>query len=347
MISHRETQNQRLHQSLWVYKICLVYTILLTITWLFLMLTGWDGGLFFGDNRLSLEKIISFVIGFVITWMVWSYAFYWLKYWLMKRAGLSRDELRLVFGSRLRDFDLESFLERHSERAMRIIDMIGRRGRTILFVVVGFTFIYASVRNNPTPETLAFGLQSSLFDALVMNWWVLLTFRNNGVLGHMAYGAHARVLDGIQGRANALCIGTLWSAFKFVMVPLGLQLADLYPPQTYAILYAYIWLGYASADFASEIFGSIWGRHGIHVWGLGDMNRKSWAGVISAFVCTLALNVTLVWANQLSLSWLFLGVILAFVNPVVELYSPRGTDDFTMATTNALICLGYGFIVFK
>lgn len=346
MLSHQEMQSQRCHQSMQVFYICLGYTILATITWLYLVITGMDGGKFFGDNRINLEKIIQFTAAFIFFWMIWSYAFHWLKYGLLKRAGLSRDDLRMVFGNRLHNFDLESFLSRYPERTIRIIDMIGRRGRTIVFVILGFGFIYFSVRNNPSPEALAFGLQSSLFDAMVMCWWTILTFHNNGVLGHMAYGAQARILDGIQGRANALCIGTLWSAFKFVMIPVGLKLSMIYPPETFAVLYAYVWLTYAAADFASEIFGSIFGRHHIQVWGLGDMNRKSWAGVIAGFLCTLALCLILVWANQLSMAWLVLGVILSFVNPLVELYSPRGTDDFTMATINALICWGYGVLVF-
>jgi hypothetical protein len=30
---------------------------------------------------------------------------------------------------------------------------------------------------------------------------------------------------------------------------------------------------------------------------------------------------------------------------VFELLSPRGTDDFTMATANALICLAFGTLI--
>jgi hypothetical protein len=30
---------------------------------------------------------------------------------------------------------------------------------------------------------------------------------------------------------------------------------------------------------------------------------------------------------------------------VVELVSPRGTDDFTMATVNALVCVAFGWLV--
>ena len=40
--------------------------------------------------------------------------------------------------------------------------------------------------------------------------------------------------------------------------------------------------------------------------------------------------------------WIGLAFVIALSNCLVELYSPRGTDDFTMATTNALLCLAFG-----
>jgi hypothetical protein len=32
-------------------------------------------------------------------------------------------------------------------------------------------------------------------------------------------------------------------------------------------------------------------------------------------------------------------------NTALELFSPRGTDDFFMATGNAVICLAFGLLV--
>lgn len=337
-------QAVRLGQARTVFRLCLGYTLLSTALWLTLLLSGTDGGRWFGESQLSWKKAGQLAFGIVVFFGLYSYAFYGLKYWLLKRAGLSAAELKIVFGSRLEGFELEALLARHSERRLRIIDMIGRRGRMLVLVVASFWFVYTRVRENPSPDSLLFGLQSSLLDAVVMSWWMILTFQSNGPLGHMCYGAHARVLDGILGRANVLCIGTLWNAFKFVMIPIGSQLVTLYPTRTYAILYAFIWLSYAMADFAAEIFGSLWGKHSIRVWGLGDLNRKSWVGVGAAFVCTLALNWSLVAANQLSLSWWILGALIALLNPFVELLSPRGTDDFTMATSNALFCWGFGLL---
>ena len=52
-----------------------------------------------------------------------------------------------------------------------------------------------------------------------------------------------------------------------------------------------------------------------------------------------------VLANGLPAPWIGLAVVIAVSNTLVELYSPRGTDDFFMATSNALICLAFGVII--
>ena len=57
----------------------------------------------------------------------------------------------------------------------------------------------------------------------------------------------------------------------------------------------------------------------------------------------LVVNLLLISANGLMTGpWIALAVTIAASNCLVELYSPRGTDDFTMATTNALLCLAFG-----
>ena len=38
-------------------------------------------------------------------------------------------------------------------------------------------------------------------------------------------------------------------------------------------------------------------------------------------------------------------MIIAIANTLIELFSPRGTDDFFMATGNALICLAFGVLL--
>jgi len=345
-LAHQTLRERRLKTTLTVYRFCVGYTILVTAIWSFLMVTRMDGGVFFGGYEVDLYGFMGVLGSFVGFWIIGSYAVYWLKWLLLARTGMSREDMQLVFGNRLQGFELEDILSRSPEKALRIIDMAGRRIRTVLFGFVGFAAVYIQVRLDPTPESLQAGLQIGLLDSIVLSWWMIVAFRSSGVIGHIAYGAHSRALDGIQGRANVLCIMTLWNAFRFVMVPIGVQLGRTYPPETYAVVWAFIWLAYLTADSSSEIFGSIFGKHGIRVWGLGDMNRKSWAGVMAAFLAPFLLNILITYSNGLSPAWYGLAITIAAVNPFVELYSPRGTDDFTMATVNALICWGYGLLVY-
>jgi dolichol kinase len=82
------------------------------------------------------------------------------------------------------------------------------------------------------------------------------------------------------------------------------------------------------------------------VWGLGDINRKSIAGTWAAFLAPLTLCLWAVFAHHLPTPWVVLAVVIALSNAFFELFSPRGTDDFTMATANALTCWAFGLIVY-
>jgi hypothetical protein len=44
-------------------------------------------------------------------------------------------------------------------------------------------------------------------------------------------------------------------------------------------------------------------------------------------------------------AWIGLALAIAVSNTALELFSPRGTDDFFMATGNAVICLAFGMMV--
>jgi dolichol kinase len=168
----------------------------------------------------------------------------------------------------------------------------------------------------------------------------LALYYSNGWLARMFWGAQSRLMDGSLARANCLLITTLWSVFKFVMVPIGIRLQAHFGPEAYAPLFILIWGSYVTGDALSEIVGALIGKQRLRVWGLGDVNRKSVAGTWACFLGSLALCVWVVAAHGLPRPWLGLALVLAVSNTVFELVSPRGTDDFTMATANALLCSG-------
>ena len=326
------------------FRASLALTAALTAVWLFFVLTGRDGGPAFKGYKLNWEAVSRVALGLSTMVVLWGWLWYGVKRLLLiKLAGFSRDELRTVFKSRMNElFDLPELLRRHSERRMRIADMVGRRGRFMLIGLLGFSYVYTRVRIEPTPEFLVVGLQESLFDAIVYNWMMLAFYHSDGFLGRVAYGAQARIMDGVLGRANCLVITMLWSVFKFIMVPLGFQLARVFPPSTYGAVYALVWLSYLAGDGLSEIVGQLFGKQKLRVWGIGEVNRKSVAGTWACFLGSLAIGLWLVYANGLGPAWVGLAVAISLSNTFFELFSPRGTDDLAMASANAVLCWGFG-----
>jgi hypothetical protein len=329
------------------FRASLVLTAALTAVWLFFVLTGRDGGPAFRGYQLNLEAVSRVAVGLSIMIVLWGWLWYGVKRLLLvKLASFSRDDLRKVFRSRMAEpFDLAELLQRRSERRVRIADMIGRRGRFMLIGLLGYSYVYTRVRVQPTSEFLFIGLQESLFDAIVYNWLMLAFYYSDGFLGRVAYGAQARIMDGALGRANCLVITMLWSVFKFIMVPLGFQLAGVFPPSTYGAVYALVWLSYLGSDGLSEIVGQLLGKQKLRVWGIGEVNRKSVAGTWACFLGSLVIGLSLVYANGLGLAWVGLVIVISLSNTFFELLSPRGTDDFTMASANAVLCWGFGRFV--
>jgi len=338
----------RLRTARRVFLGALFYTTAITVFWAVAMVLGPERVPFFGKYRMDAQAIVRIASGFLVFSVAWGWIWYAIRALLLRRfVGMSREDVREVFTSRLeRPFDLPGLLARYSERRIRITDMIGRRGRFVTIGVLGFFYIYARVAVDPKPEYLQFGAADSLFDAVALSWISLVFYASNGFFGRVVYGAQTRIMDGALGRANCLLITTLWNAFKFVMVPLSARLALRFPPETFAPLFAFIWPSYMAADALSEIVGSLFGKQKLRVWGIGEVNRKSVEGTVAGFVGALALCLGVVAARHLPLPWVGLAVVIAASNTLLELVSPRGTDDFTMATANALLCWGFGALVY-
>lgn len=329
-----------------VWLAAVAYTAALTSSWLVLLATGIDGGSLFAGyqpNARLLARIVAFNAIFMLLYgWVWYRA---RRALLCRVAGLSELQLAQVFASRMSSpFHLPSILSGHAERTIRIIDMIGRRGRSLTLAWVYMAYVYARIASGTEPRFLTAALADGLLDAIVMSWIYVAAYYSNGLAGRIVYGAPARIMDGRLGRANLLTIVTLWSAFKFVMVPIGAKMAPLFPHRHYAAIFGFVWLSYQAADTLAEVVGCTIGRQKLRVWGLGEVNRKSAEGTVACFLGSLSTCLVIVWANGLPAPWVALALAVSVSNTLLELFSPRGTDDFTMATANALLCWAFGAI---
>lgn len=330
-----------------VFRGALLFNAALTVFWLALVLTG-GTTVFFKDYAVTLEAFGRIAAGVGLMFVVWGFIWWGIKAALLKYfVGFSKDDRRRAFASRMDPpgFDVTEFVTRYSERRIRIADMIGRRGRFVTIAMAGFLYMYFHISGEPTQGFATAFLAENLFDAIATNWIVLAFYYGNGFLAAAFYGPQSRVMDGVLARANCLLIFTLWSVFKFLMVPLGLWLASMFPPAQFAALFALIWGSYLACDAGAEIGGSLYGRQTLRVWGIGDVNRKSVGGTVTGFVASLVLCAAVIVANDLPASWYGLALAISISNTALELFSPRGTDDFTMATSNALLCCAFGLMI--
>ena len=329
-----------------IFRAALIFNSFLTVFWLLMVVTG-GNAVFFQSYDASFQAVLRVVSGVMFFYVIWGFIWYGIKTLLLKYVvGFSKEERRQAFSSRMSEpFDVAALVQRHSERRIRIIDMIGRRGRFITLATAGFYYLYVHIATErPATFATAF-LGDNLFDAMLTSWIFLAFYYSNNFLAAAFYGPQSRVMDGVLARANCLLITTLWTVFKFVMVPIGTRLATIYPAEQFAVVFVLIWGSYIVTDTLSEVGGSIFGKQRIRVWGIGDVNRKSIGGAVSGLVGCLVLCLAVVLAYDLPRPWIGLAVVISVSNTVFELFSPRGTDDFTMATSNALICWAAGPLV--
>jgi hypothetical protein len=326
-----------------VFRGALFFNSALTAYWLFLLATGGSSPLF-RDYRGDVKELGGLLI-LLLYFVGWSFFWLGIKTLLLRYVvGFSKEDRRLAFSSRLDGrFEVADFTRRYSERRIRIVDMVGRRGRFAMLGLSTFVILYANLASHPAAGVNATAyLTDNLVDAIMVVWFFLGFYYVNGPLAAAVYGPQSRVMDGVLARANSLLICTLWAAFKFVLVPIGTRIAAIYPPSEFAPIFALIWGSYLVGDAFAEIIGALIGKQKLRVWGMGDVNRKSVAGTVACFASSLLFCLGIVWASGLSAPWIALAVLISLSNTAFELFSPRGTDDFTMTVANALICWAFG-----
>lgn len=331
-----------------IFYLAVAVNAALTLFCVLAMFSGF-GTRIAGDFHFDTRTLATLFFAFLFFNVLWALIWFGVKNVLLKYfVGMSYEDRRAVFSSRMaQPFDLNGLLRKYSERRIRITDMIGRRGRFITLAGAACFIFYAQLAAGKSDNFATAFSSQSLFEQVVSNWVFLACFYANGFIGATLFGAQTRIMDGTLARANCMAIVTLWALFKFVLIPIGAELATLYPRQQFALLFALIWVTYIVVDTFAEVGGSLYGTMRIRVRGVGDVNRKSPAGTITGLVAGLVFSVGIVMANGLSGAYIALAVTVAVASTALELLSPRGTDDFTMATGNALICWAFGAWVFS
>lgn len=243
-------------------------------------------------------------------------------------------------GNEIENFDLNKILAKYPEQKIRLYDSWCRKGNHIYFNGLGLLLMQLVIGMEPEALTVLSVIQS------IINWTLLLLAYNDSSvigLGGLMYGYSARIRDGLLARANVLTASTTAYMFSIVFYILGLLVVNNHTSDDFSVLLVnYVYLPITFGDALGELIGGPFGKQKIKVWGVGQINKKSYLGTFMVFLGSLvplmilSATVTTICDRDV---WYGLSFVIATSTMFVELFAPRGTDNALIPFTNLIWCI--------
>lgn len=203
----------------------------------------------------------------------------------------------------------------------------------LVFIISSESF--AEGENTSETYSLAYGI------SLIYMILYVLSYGDNGSLAWIIYGAKARIMDGFLGRENEI-FGYMFDKYMLpASVPLLLWLQDAAGDTRVVYLSWYIFMPIIIGDSFAEIIGSTWGKQKIKVWGMGEVNTKSWEGTLAMFFSSLVILLVVNAYVGLPWPWYIFAIINCAVATAVELYAYRSTDNVCMMVFSSLLAIAF------
>eukprot|EP00927_Polykrikos_kofoidii_P018970 TRINITY_DN18830_c0_g1_i1.p1 TRINITY_DN18830_c0_g1~~TRINITY_DN18830_c0_g1_i1.p1 ORF type:complete len:391 (+),score=33.02 TRINITY_DN18830_c0_g1_i1:37-1209(+) len=156
---------------------------------------------------------------------------------------------------------------------------------------------------------------------------------NNDFFGVVDYSG-ARIRDGRYGRFNLLVVA-FWGGFGKVFMLMCLILSGIGDQDynTFSLYGALAMQGVIWGDTAGEVVGSFFGRLEFSVRGFGETNKKTVEGTLAVWFATALSSWCVTTLPQFEnvrfqTGKLLLILVLSTVATIMEIGSPRGTDNF-------------------
>jgi len=343
---HRMKLFMRLNMGVFI-GICVGYVIYMAV----------DGTLKRTIGQIAFSAIISVAI------MINMRAFFSCTKWFWLHAyGFTTPTLDLMFSNRedeskwsletLKSMEITSrssyfsFLlpgvQMSTEKKIRTVDAWTKKishtyDGLLVFIISAESF--AEGENTSETYSLAYGI------SLIYMLLYVLSYSDNGSLAWIIYGAKARIMDGFLGRENEI-FGYMFDKYMLpASVPLLLWLQDAAGDTRVVYLSWYIFMPIILGDSFAEIIGSTWGKQKIKVWGMGEVNTKSWEGTLAMFFSSLVILIGVNAFIGLSWYWHIFAVVNCAVATAVELYAYRSTDNVCMMVFSSLLAIAFVNIV--
>ena len=130
-----------------------------------------------------------------------------------------------------------------------------------------------------------------------------------------------------------------------VSVPLLLWLQQVAGDSRTLYLSWYIFMPIIVGDSFAEIIGATWGVQKIKVWGMGEVNKKSWEGTAAMFFSSFLILLPVNIYFNLPFSWYLFAFAICLIATFVELFAYRSTDNVFMLIISALLSVAFISII--
>lgn len=280
---------------------------------------------------ILLSWTVIFIIDIFLVYPLFAY----FKWHLLRRLGVTLEDREVIFSNRKNNFHLAYFISKYGDRNLRIVDGLSRK---LLHLSIGFWHL--AFLNIVVKDT-RIALQVAFVSSLVIIILSIISYSSNKIFGlaGIIYGAASRIRDGVDGRKNFFVAQLAFiNLFPLAFIDY-LARNNVADEKNLMFFSIFIFLPLTVGDALGEIIGTIWGKQKIRVWGVGQINRKSVLGTVSVFLGSLLPLLFIVVSNALSFQWWLLCFVVSLTTAVIELISPRGTDNFFIPIGNALVCL--------
>ena len=232
------------------------------------LLEHFDGiSILFWLSLILMAKFFVFFLSAILK-MVW-----------LERLNFSKTEIVFFFSQRKTNFDLNSYIQKSSDRSLRLVDAIPRKLTHFFSSLANLLIVHHFIVSSALAG-VSIALASLTFSVIL-----LFLYSRDTLLARIIFGATSRIRDGKEGRKNYLVaqwLGFFCSIFVGGVVLFHLSYKGGISDQTLIILSYFVFLPMSVGDALGEIVGSF-AKQNIPVKGIGEINRKSVVGTIAVF----------------------------------------------------------------
>jgi dolichol kinase len=280
----------------------------------------------------EFSKIINtyfIIVGYnVCFWMIIIY----LRWKYLENHGMTLEEYFNILGNR-KDFHLELYQLRYPNKVLNIADGLFRKINHILTTIFNIIIITYYIEDDHER------LQLSIIGQFSLTSVSLLCYHTNTFLSFLVYGSSCRIRDGKSARLNILTVRMIGIPSFVIIGSLLSVYKDTLTQDEKKISLLLMYLPLIIGDAMGEIIGSIFGKHTFKVYGIGEINRKSYEGTFAVFISSFISILSVCFYNNVNHHTYLLGFIISIVSTIVELSAVRSTDNFMIPIVNALILI--------